>query len=181
MTYGEIQAGADEYGKTLAAFVNAHRLPAEWFELPDHIAIKCQDRADFDEQIATIKAHKTGDITAVDLEGQNRTLASVFLTKAITVGGFGSVDLLEIMQPRPEKEGQDLVGFEHMEFTFPDFSAITAKLDDEGVHYTLPDDNPHHKWVNIVLNDRGNELKLNNRSLSEIVAEETEKGENYVL
>ncbi len=180
MTYKEIEAGADLYGQRLAAFVEHYRLPEEWFGMPDHIAVKCSDRADFDEQIELLRPFTDVSIMGKDMHG--RTLGTVELAASIMVGSFGEVNIIEVMEPRPEKAGVGLIGFEHMEFTYDEFAGATYVLGKRGIEFNLPDDNPAHQCIDeIIICDEGFELKLNDRPLVDIIKEETSKGKNYEL
>jgi predicted metalloenzyme YecM len=166
-----------EYAETLAKFVAEYNLPKEWFAVADHLAVKGADGTEFEALVEHTKA-AAYQVSCIDLDG--RRLATAKLKETIKVGDFGTVEWLEIMEPRPEKIGKDVVGLEHMEFYFPDFTTAEAVLKEKGIAYEIQQ-NPGHTWINIVLNDRGQELKLNNKTLSDIVTEELKTGESYLL
>ncbi len=173
-----------DYAKTLTKFVIRHRLPPKWFAMPDHLATKASDRQDFEARVHGWRGLVLGrEILGIDKQG--RTLASAQLETPISVGEFGSVKWIEIMEPRPEKVGQDVVGLEHMEFYYPHFFEIRMVLNDGGVDFTeennSEDGKQGHAWINIVLNEAGQELKLNDRPLAKIVAAERKAHELYII
>jgi hypothetical protein len=67
-----------------------------------------------------------------------------------------------------------------MEFLYPRFDAITSVLGYAKVAYELQQ-NPGHSWVNIVINSDGQELKLNDQLLGDVVVEEIADGRSKVL
>ncbi|HSX45212.1 MAG TPA: hypothetical protein VLF39_03875 [Candidatus Saccharimonadales bacterium] len=165
------------YVGALNKFVALHQLPEEWFNKPDHVAIKGKDGADFARLIELFRPHSF-QITSVIMN--KRRLASVQINGSINIGRFGEVSWVEIMEPRPEKAGKDVVGFEHAEFLFPNFDAARLILDDKKVPYEMQE-NPGHKWINIVINGGGQELKLNNKLLMDTVKEEIDTGKAFLL
>lgn len=166
-----------DFAKTLEAFIDQHELPLEWFGVPDHLAIKCADGTDYDYRLEELMIDASAG-SQVALDG--RRLGALQLISPQPVGQLGSVGWLEIMEPRPEKVGDDVVGLEHVEFYYPDFAEIAELLDARGVAYT-EQSNPGHTWINIVLNEAGQELKLNNRLLADVVAEELADGTAHSL
>ncbi|CAN5457855.1 hypothetical protein BH10PAT3_BH10PAT3_6850 [soil metagenome] len=109
-----------------------------------------------------------------------RRLATTQLTGTMLVGAFGEVSWVEIMEPRPAKVGKDVVGLEHMEFYYPHFDRITDVLKKNMISYEVQN-NSGHAWVNIVLNNQRQELKLNDKSLGKTVQGEIADGTSYIL
>ena len=166
-----------KYEKLLAKFIADFDLPTEWFKVPDHLAVKGADTKGFEELIAQFRP-LSEQLSCIDMDG--RRLATAKLKEDIPVGKFGLVSWLEIMEPRPEKVGKDVVGLEHMEFYYPDFAKAIKVLKDRGINYTMQE-NPGHAWINIVLNKQGQELKLNNQTLGYIVTKELATGESQLI
>jgi predicted metalloenzyme YecM len=161
------------YALSLQEFIQEHNLPAEWFAITDHIALKCADAAQFETTAqAWLPLAKQASYVVLN----NRRLASFELKEPIAIGALGAVQWLEVMEPRPERAGSDFVGLEHSEFLFPDFAAAEQVLESRDVTYT-PQSNPSHRWLNIVINPVGQELKLNSRLLAETVAANIRDGE----
>lgn len=170
--YRDIMTQIFTYGEDLRMFVDINALPEEWFGTPDHIAYKCQNGQHFDEVINEA-ADDAETMSVVVLD--NRRLASARLLQPVYVESFGTVQWLEIMEPRPEKVGVDGVGLEHMEFYWPHFEYAEEVLRDRGVSYELQG-NASHQWITIVINESGQEVKLNNRPLADSVDEELSEG-----
>lgn len=171
------QIQTDHYAASLADFIAKHELPDEWFLAPDHVAIKGENSAGFEDMLEQLRPMAVR-MTVIEMDG--RRLATAELKHSLSVRSFGVVDWVEIMEPRPEKVGKDVVGFEHMEFYNPDFDAIRSVLDDRGIKYEMQQ-NPGHKWVNIVINDSNQELKLNDRTLADVSAEELSNGKAKII
>lgn len=177
MTLHEIESASDAYAAELEAFTDYYRLPEEWFGTSDHVAVKCRDRTGFEQQVDEIREH-ADEVLAVDMDG--RTLATARLTSRLAVGSLREVKLLEIMEPRPEKVSKGLVGFEHMEFTFPDLGLVMSYLEQVKASYEYQE-NPGHRWVTLVINNTGQELKINDRSLADILEIEQAENRNYTI
>lgn len=170
---GELEA----YLGDLEDFIDYYDLPEEWFGAPDHIAVKCVDADDYEATIASYEP-QAEQMTYVVMDG--RRLATVKLARSLAIASFGDVSWVEVMEPRPEKVGKDVVGLEHAEFTFTDFVAVRDTLNDRNIKYE-DQSNPGHTWINIVLNEKGQELKVNDRPLSAIVEHELELGQAKLL
>lgn len=156
-----------DYEQAFVAFVDANGLPSEWFEISDHIALKCADVEGYARACAEIE----GGVWEIELDG--RLLGSAQLTSPLTVAGY-RFNWIEIMQPRPGKESD--AGFvEHTEFYVDDFDMVTQWLTEQAIAYELQK-NPGHRWINIVIDDQGREIKLNNKVLADVVVWERENG-----
>lgn len=167
----------DRYVQSLRAFTFAHDLPQNWFLEPDHLAVKCLDAGHYEDTLAAWLPH-ANLASYTYLNG--RRLASVHLDREISLGSFGNVAWLEIMEPRPDRVGKDIVGIDHVEFMFPDFAEAETALQSEQIAYEFQE-NPNHQWLSVPINPQGQELKLNDRPLAEIVATEIREGKAYVL
>lgn len=172
MVKSVIASELDRYSVAFRNFINKHELPKEWFLKPDHFAVKCANKQDYRETCAMFAEDVNDDgIWQLSLDG--RLLASAKLAKNTELGGY-EFDWVEIMQPRPGKE--NVSGFvEHTEFLFTDFTTVEGFLTEKGIDYELQE-NPGHKWVNIVIDDDGREIKVNNKLLADVVEWEREQG-----
>lgn len=175
--YADIMGQIFAYAEELRAFIDDHALPEEWFGNPDHVAYKCRDEAHF-TQVVRLASEDAIQLSVVELD--NRKLASAELERSVYLESFGNIDWLEIMQPRPEKAGSDVVGLEHVEFYWSELEAAEEVLRDRGIAYELQS-NQNHRWLNIVINDSGQELKLNDRPLAHIVREEIADGTALII
>ena len=168
-----INAQIFAYGEALRDFVDQYNLPEEWFEQLDHAAFKCKNSEHFDEVL--MQATDDADqLSFVAMDG--RRLAGAHLEEPVYVESFGYFEWLEIMQPRPERVGKDIVGLEHLEFYWPDFEAAEEVLRDRGIQFEMQH-NDSQQWISIILNNFGHELKLCNRTLADIVQEELANGD----
>ncbi len=170
MKWPEIDEQLGAYERSLTAFVSALHMPKDLFRFPDHFAIKCADELDYLETCQEF-ATEVVDGSMWELPEGGRLLASAQLAGKITLGGheFGWV---EIMQPRPGKETSK--GFvEHTEFHAVDYGAAEQRLRRWGVEH-VPDGNSGHKWLNVVIDDEGREVKFNDRPLVDVLAWEHE-------
>lgn len=171
--YRTINTQIFAYGEMLRDFVDEYNLPEEWFMLPDHIAFKCRNADHFDE-IIRLANDDAEQLVVVNLEGRN--IASALLDNPVYVESFGSVEWLEIIQPRIEKQGEDLVGIEHLEFYWTDLESVEDILHDRGITYELQ----HHdtqQGICIEIDEFGHEVKLSGRRLATIAQIETDNND----
>lgn len=164
-----------DYAAALHSFRAGHDLPAEWFAEPDHIAVKCAGAEDFDAALEQWLP-RAESLSYIWLNG--RRLATAQLLGPLAVGEEGEVSWLEIMEPKPEKAGKDVVGVDHMEFMFADFAAVTALLRERDVVFEHQE-NPSHRWVSIDM--YGHELKLNDLPLAAVVPKEIAEGTATII
>lgn len=169
----------DHYVRELENFIEAHNLPETWFAQPDHIAIKCADDMDYEDTMQEFK-DDAEQMTEVRMHG--RRLGTVKLISGVALGNFGDVRWIEVMEPRPEKIGKDIIGFDHTEFYVPGFKGILMTFNHRGIHYVMPTDNPEHKSINVIINKvTDHELKFTDRSLADIVTSELRDGKSQLL
>ncbi len=169
----------DQYAVELENFISAHNLPEAWFAQPDHVAIKCADGMDYEDTMEEFKG-EAKQRTEVEMHG--RRLGTVKLISSVALGNFGDISWIEVMEPRPEKVGKDLVGLDHAEFHFPNFKPVKITFNMRGIHYKIPDDNPEHQSINVIINKvTDHEVKFNDKTLAYIVAHELKEGKARVL
>lgn len=161
-----------KYEESFRAFVQENQLPEEWFVVPDHVALKCADQADY-EETCTVFGSLVDEEGVWEIELDARHLGSAKLRSALSVAGY-EMHWIEIMQPRPGKEMKQ--GFvEHTEFVYPNFDEITAYLDGHNIAYELQE-NPGHSWINVVIDDQEREIKFNNAGIEEVTTKEKAEG-----
>jgi len=166
----------DIYLKSVSHFMYMNYLPESWFTKPDHIAIKAKDAAAYDAHVEFWKTKAVRNrICEIKLNG--RRLGTVKLKEPMSVGPFGLISWLELMEPRPEKVGKDKVGIDHMEFYFPDFDEVLMILKDRVIK-AKKEKNPSHSWISVELHD-GQELKINDWPLAKIIPEEIKAGKAH--
>ena len=167
----------ENYVRELEAFVSDNDLPRSWFEVIDHAAFKFASSSEFEDGVESFR-RMSDQISSIRMN--NRRLATAKLHMSLMIGRFGAVKWVELMEPRPEKIGKDYVGFEHVEFYYPNFNEVQEVLDNKGILYEMQT-NPGHNWVNIVINSEGQELKLNDRTLGDIVTHELDTGQSSII
>jgi predicted metalloenzyme YecM len=161
------------YTKSLARFMYLYSLPEKWFTKPDHLAIKAKDAAAYDAHVEYWKDKAVkGRVSEIKMNG--RRLGTVRLKEPFSVGPFGIISWIELMEPRPNMVGKDKVGLDHMEFYYPKFDEVMTALKERDVIAKL-ESNPSHEWISIILHD-GHELKLNNGRLGTMVSKEIKQG-----
>jgi hypothetical protein len=165
-----------DYEWLLTRFIRAHKLPREWFEVPDHFAIKCRDPEDYEKEIELWRpCTQQGRINQINSNGRRLAAAELSKGSEINLGCFGKIGLLEIMEPRPERVGNDTIGVDHTEFYFPDFSAVTAHLEGKNIAYEI-ERNPGHNSVNVAMYKSGQEFKINDSLLATVLPQQLEEG-----
>lgn len=176
MKFSQVGSELLQYDEAFRTFVDSYQLPEEWFKRPDHFAIKCADELDYLETCDTFTADVDDD-GIWELLLDERLLASAQLSVRVALGGY-EFSWVEIMQPRPGKE-MDQGFVEHTEFYFPDFFMAQQTLTQRGLEVGKdyePQGNDGHRWLNIVIDDFGREIKLNDKPLAEVVVLEREQG-----
>lgn len=163
-----------EYSEAASLFINEFQLPREWFARPDHVAIKCANEVDYLETCDEIFGFVASGLEEIEIDG--RMIASGQLGAGVELELFdqSAIYWVEIMQPRPDKERAE--GFvEHTEFTFPDFHAVERWLTPRGIDYERQG-NDGHLWLNMVIDDVGYEIKINDLPLVEVLNKERRQG-----
>lgn len=171
MRLGTLQQELRLYEESFGRFLHTNALPGEWFSAPDHVAIKCANEEDYVATCSEIRDQTLDGVWEIELDG--RFLGSAQLTESIKLAGY-NFSWIEIMQPRPSKETDK--GFaEHTEFLFKDFGTVQQKLEELGIAYELQQ-NPGHRWINIVIDELGREIKINDKVLADVVTWERDQG-----
>jgi hypothetical protein len=169
---GEIR----DYSAELERYAK-HRLPETLLKKPDHIAIKAFDSPRFEELLEEVKREfSVSDKHIVTEVLNDRRIATAFLAGPIAVGSFGEVKLLEIMEPRPEKVGEDKVGLDHFEFLVPNLADAVMHIRRSPIHENDYDvrSNSNHDFIEvrfgeIIKGEHSREFKLTYESLADIV------------
>ncbi len=178
----QFKAEVADFAVAASDYIAQHNLPSEWFVEPDHIAIKCRDGEHF---IETMEEFRPVSRAITYIYKSERRLGTAMLLSGLSIGWLGKVEIVEIMEPKPENVGRDIVGVEHMEFFYPDFAAAQAFLQtqaterDQEVSHELDLSSSVHQTLVLPFGD-GYEIKLNNRTLADIIPEELASGEAIV-
>ncbi len=178
----QFKAEVADFALAASDYIAQHNLPSEWFVEPDHIAIKCRDGEHF---IETMEEFRPVSRAITYVRKGERRLGTAMLMSGLSIGRLGKVEIVEIMEPRPEKLGKGIVGVEHMEFFYPDFAVAQAFLQTlatehgQEVAHELDLSSAVHQTLVLPFDD-GYEIKLNNRTLADIIPEELANGEAIV-
>lgn len=143
----------------------------------DHVAVKARDSVHYSEIVGGFLPKTTlASFTRMD----GRQIATLELSSPIYLDELGETLFVEIMEPKPEKVGRDLVGLEHIEIYNPDLEGVMRVLDEKGVTYE-DGGNLYHRTVVVKINEKGQEVKFTNGRLGEIVRRQTEDGIGVVV
>lgn len=161
---GELRRVTDVYFEKLKDFMSSHRLEDLLAPPVDYIAIKCADSRDYETYLYFIKS-LTLKRSEVMLQG--RRITNLVLISPISFGDLGETCCLEVIEPKPEKVGHDLAGFEHIEIYNPDLENVEAKLRDVGVTYERGG-NEYHNTIVVKINEQGQEVKFTSVRLADL-------------
>jgi hypothetical protein len=73
------------------------------------------------------------------------------------------------MQPKPELEGRDVIGLDHLEVINPDTDTIFITMKETNADCYTDETNKYKNIVVSYINDRRERVKFTNKKLSEIV------------
>lgn len=168
----------NEYDHDLGKFIRStgktslEHVPLHWFMSPDHVAIKCADSEHYNAELAVYEARS---VRMTEARLNNRRLAAGELRESLILGKIKQIKWLEIMEPRPEKLGNDIVGLDHIEFLVPDLKTVGHGLQEMNVAYKF-EANDGHSWLSIRINELGQELKFTDKPLAQVVEGELREG-----
>jgi hypothetical protein len=170
------------YAIGLEYYIRRERLPKEWFEQPDHIAIKAGNSLHYEQLLLSqIDEGLPRVETVSETKMDGRRIAVVSFVGPVAVGSEWRVKQLEVMEPRPEMVGKDRIGVDHMEFFQPDFEAIEYHL--ERISGIIPDIQRKslHNSLSITFGKQGREVKFTDRRLADVIQLELEAEETEII
>lgn len=145
----------------------------------DHLAVKTKDQLDYQKYKNEILPLCLA-MTEADLDG--RKIATAKLDQAIVLTNSTGQELgrafhLEIMEPRPTKIGRDLIGLDHIEFAIESFARAQEQLRSLDIPTNQGDGEDQYQHTVVVrINNRGQEVKLSDEPLSQLVIKELAEG-----
>lgn len=173
----ELEGSIESYLADLRSFMREHGVVDLLRGSVDHVAFKAADYAHYSAIVGGIVSKsRLSSFTRMD----GRQIATIELVAPISLGELGETYFLEIMEPKPEKVGRDLVGFEHIEIYNPDFEGIMRALRESGVNFE-DGGNDYHKTIVLKINEKGQEVKFTNGRLGEIVKRQTKDGISVLI
>ncbi|HEX5394791.1 MAG TPA: hypothetical protein VFW52_00285 [Candidatus Saccharimonadales bacterium] len=171
----EIYDLVQNYREKLDYFVKSSGIPDSLLEEPDHMMLKTADPVDFAEKVRIIKPW-TDEEQVAFMELDWRFLAMARLAVPFAITETRHADWLEIMEPK-QAEGYDYIGVEYASFYHPDIYKAQKKLRARGISAErLHDESRGWKWLNIVINNSGQEVRITDTKLVEIVEQELDDG-----
>lgn len=79
------------------------------------------------------------------------------------------INCIEIMQPRPEVEGKDVIGIDHLEIINPNHDEIEKSFRDTEAGYYIDETNPYKEIIVSFVNNKRQRVKFTNNTLETIV------------
>lgn len=177
MIISNLQKEATSYINSFRSFLIENSLSELLIPPVDHLAIKMKDAKEFEDLLLKINP-LSSHISYTYMN--NRKIAVAELINPISFGELGETNILEIMEPKPEKSGKDLVGFEHIEIYHPQFDEIEVELKAKNIAYEIKE-NKMHKSITLKINNNGQEIKYTNNRLKEIVKQELKLGNSIII
>ncbi len=161
----------ETYFGPLGEFIADHKWVDEG-SIIDHVGIKAYDKADYESCLSAAMA-ASSDL--YEIEMNNRRIAIIVLTQPLDIMGQG-IRYIELMEPRPEKVGNDTVGLDHTEVYVPDFESAVGLVDSSGEAHEYYD-NGHHKALVFKIGKNGEEIKISDTPIQRGIEDELSSGE----
>ncbi len=161
------------YAEEAKLFFYSYGLADLVIDLPvDHVAIKAVDRAAYDEYIKTfLPLSKRVSFEAVG----PRDIATAELYEPLDAGTFGTVSIIEIMEPKPGTIATTHDIIDHIELLVPDLEPIKTAFRNKEVQFK-EQSNENHSAVIVELNEWGQEVKFTDRTLQDIAEKQIAAG-----
>lgn len=138
----------------------------------DHVAVKGLDSTKYQEYLREFAPYSKR--LSYEPVGP-RDIAIAELKDALDGGTLGPVQLLEIMEPKPDTipTTHDLI--DHIEILVDDLEAVKAALIAKEVEFK-EQSNDNHTALVVEINEWGQEAKFTNKSLQEIADQQIASG-----
>lgn len=165
------QSKIDSYKADMDEWIEKYNV-RQYLGPADHFAIKVENGTALDTIVKEIRPYcvnKKDDTPGLSIRKMHGRRIAVALLKNPLQIGTETVSCIEIMQPRPEVEGQDLTGLDHLEVINPNLEEIEKHLKEKGADYYVDDTNPYKDIVVSFVNDKKERLKFTDKTLPEIV------------
>jgi hypothetical protein len=136
----------------------------------DHCGIKVRDSIDFNRCSKSLRSLSVWEHQATL---NNRRIYVYELKEEYTLdfGPHGTTRLIELMEPRPEKVGLDLVGTDHIELLVDDFAIVETAFKERRLGYELQA-NQNHATIVRAIHQEGPEVKYTMLSLRDVTQDE---------
>lgn len=171
--YGE----ALSYGQNLSWFVWKENFPDELLAEPDHIMVKAPTPSDFEKRVQSLKPLAA---ESRFLEIDSRFLVAFRMIGAVAIQPSKRVEMVEVMETRHPDSQEEFVGVEYNTFYYPNFNEARKKLRNRRIEYITRSDE-YHRWINIRINNDGQEVRITDKRLAETLDEELDSGIARIL
>lgn len=165
------QEKIDSYAKDLEDWFSKYEL-WELLGLADHFAIKVEDEEALQKVVNAIKPYcfdKYGETPGLSIRKMDGRLVATALLRNPLHIKFNQINCIEIMQPKPENIGKEILGLDHLEFINSDFDGVQKELKKRNIPYGVNVKNGYKKTIIVKINAKGEEVKFTNKTLAEVV------------
>lgn len=171
----DITKGIEEYHHRLIDFVRHNNFPEGLLIEPDYVMVKTDGPADFNDKVQAIEpwAEKVA-FAQIDW----RFLVAAQLLVPLTLSRYRAANSVTIMEAK--SEAADHIGVEYTQYYCGDFGFAEKLIKDSGVEVETRKDG-YQRWLNVRINPQGQEVRLSDRKLEDVVAAQIESGEAIIL
>jgi predicted metalloenzyme YecM len=143
----------------------------------DHVSLKALNSEVYEEYVKTyLPLSKRLSFAEVN----ERRLATAELYEPLDAGTFGSVSILELMEPRPGAIATTYDIIDHIELLVPDLEKVKSVLSAKDVSFT-EQNNDQHTTIVCEINEWGQEVKFTDRSLLDIAEKQIASGASKII
>lgn len=167
----DINDEVKKYGQTMLHFMWSTDFPEGLVTNPDHVMIKSATPSDFDKRVKSISPWAEQKIF---VEVDTRFLVAARLIVPMALTEYKEVNWIEIMESKSPDGTADYLGVEYVEFYHSDFNQAGLFMKRKKVDAEKRVDGLH-RWWNIRMNDEGQELRITDKPLSEIIDKELDE------
>ncbi len=158
----ELKLKLDAFGDAVKMFFYAYGLGDLVLDKKiDHASVKALNKSEYDEYIQTyLPLSKKLGYESMDL----RQIAVAELYQPLECGEFGNVDILEIMEPKPNAAITTHDMIDHIEIIIDNLEALEIILKDKDVEFKV-EGNGEHKAIAVSINEWDQEVKFAEKSI----------------
>lgn len=167
-----LSSAPDEYARSLHQFVDRSNFPEELLKEADYLMLKVATPADFSE---TARAIQLWASETSFLEIDWRFLVAAQLFTPISVSEISEVWTVEVMEAKSPDGTADYIGPEYVQFYHPDFREAGHLLEKNRITHAKRTDGAH-RWWQVPMNPEGQELRISDKSIVEIIDNRLDDG-----
>lgn len=156
----------------LTHFARGKKMPTLLFDKPDHIALHASNIRDFDRRVKEIERQSE---ELIFREAHDRFIITAKLAGPLALADIGRIHWVEIIEPIEEEAKVGLIGGDHVEFLYPDFSGVRELLKNRNIDYRI-DEDPQPR-IKVPYGKNGDEIRFTSQPIGEILAQDIELGE----